>query len=69
MSEKAKLIAEMLELQKVFMAFEHKNGVTAADYYAAEDGHELFQYREKYAELADKVNALAHEEKGSHRFY
>ena len=69
MSEKAKLIAEMLELQKKFIAFEHKNGVKAADYYAAAEGHELFQYREKYAELADKVNALAHEEKGSHRFY
>lgn len=69
MSEKAKLIAEMLELQKVFMAYEQKNGVKAADYYAAEEGHELFKYREKYAELADKVNAMAHEEKGSHRFY
>jgi len=69
MSEKAKLIAEMLKLQKKFIAFEQKNGVKAADYYAAEEGHELFQYREKYAELAGKVNALAHEEKGSHRFY
>ena len=69
MSEKAKLIQEMLAMQKIFMAFEHKNGVTASDYYASQEGHELHQYREKYAELADKVNALAHKEKGSKRFY
>ena len=69
MSEKAKLIQEMLAMQKKFMAFEHEHGVKAADYYAAQEGHELYQYREKYAELADKVNALAHEDKGSTRFY
>ena len=69
MSEKAKLIQEMLAMQKKFMDFEHEHGVKAADYYAAKEGHELYQYREKYAELADKVNALAHEEKGSKRFY
>ncbi len=69
MSEKAKLIQEMLEMQKKFREYEHKHGVTAADYYAAKEGHELYQYREKYAELADKVNALAHKEKGSTRFY
>jgi hypothetical protein len=69
MSEKAKLIQEMLAMQKKFMDFEHKHGVTAADYYASQEGHELHQYREKYAELADKVNALAHKDKGSTRFY
>ena len=69
MSEKVKLIQEMLEMQKKFMAFEHEHGVKAADYYAAQEEHELYQYREKYSELADKVNAMAHEEKGSHRFY
>ena len=69
MSEKAKLIAEMLEMQKKFMEYEHKNGVKAEDYYAAKEGHPLHNYREKYSELADKVNALAHEQKGSKRFY
>ena len=69
MSEKAKLIQEMLEMQKKFMAFEKKHGVKAEDYYATHEGHELHQYREKYAELAGKLNAMAHEEKGSHRFY
>lgn len=69
MSEKAKLIQEMLELQKKFIAYEHEHGVKAEDYYAANEGHELYQYREKYAELADKVNELAHKEAGSKRFF
>jgi len=69
MSEKAKLIQEMIAMQQKFMAFEKKNGVTAEDYYATKEGHELHQYREKYAELSAKLNAMAHKEKGSHRFY
>ena len=69
MSEKAKLIAEMLEMQKKFIKFEQENGVQMEDYYAAKEGHTLHNYREAYSELADKVNALAHEEKGSKRFY
>ncbi len=69
MSEKAKLIAQMLDMQKKFIAYEQKNGVSMEDYYAAKDGHELHNYREEYAELAAKVNAMAHEEKGSKRFY
>ncbi len=69
MSEKAKLIQEMLELQKKFMAYEHEHGVTAEEYYVPKEGHPLHGYRERYAELADKVNALAHAEKGSKRFY
>lgn len=69
MSEKAKLIAQMLEMQKKFIDYEHKNGVQMADYYAAKEGHPLHNYREEYAELAMKVNTLAHEEKGSKRFY
>ncbi|HID48228.1 MAG TPA: hypothetical protein EYP40_01210 [Chromatiales bacterium] len=69
MSEKAKLIQEMLEMQKKFIEYEHEHGVTAADYYAADESHELYHYREKYAELADKVNELAHKEAGSTRFY
>ncbi|MCW9023731.1 MAG: hypothetical protein OQK73_03525 [Gammaproteobacteria bacterium] len=69
MSEKSKLIAEMLEMQKKFIDFEQKNGVNMEDYYAAKEGHTLNNYREEYSKLADKVNALAHKEKGSKRFY
>jgi len=69
MSEKAELISKMLEMQKKFIAYEQDNGVSMADYYAAKEGHTLHNYREEYAELAMKVNVMAHEEKGSKRFY
>lgn len=69
MSEKAKLIAEMLEMQKMYQDYEHKNGVDSKDYFAAEEGHPLFGYVEKYQALANKVDAMAHEEKGSTRWF
>ena len=69
MSEKAKLIAEMLEMQKMFQDYEHKNGVDAKDYFAAEEGHPLHNYREKYQELANKVDEMAHADKGSTRWF
>ncbi len=69
MSKKDDLIKQMLEMQKEFIAFEQKNGVDMKDYYVPEEGHPLYQYREKYSALADEVNALAHADKGSKRFY
>ncbi len=69
MSEKAKLIAEMIEMQKMFSEYEHKNGVDSAEYYAAEEGHPLFGYADKYTALANKVDAMAHEDKGSKRWF
>ena len=67
MSEKAKLIKEMIEMQKKFMAYEHQNGVTQEEYFAAPAGHVLDGYRQKYMEMAMKVVDLAHSDKGSHR--
>ena len=69
MSEKAKLIAEMLEMQKTFQEYEHKNGVDSSEYFAAKEGHPLFGYAAKYQDLANKVDAMAHEEKGSTRWF
>jgi len=69
MSDKAKIIAEMLEMQKTFIAFEQENGIDMKDYYAGQEGHTLFKYVEKYDELADKLNAMAHKDKGSQRFF
>ncbi|MDH5395401.1 MAG: hypothetical protein OEW97_03945 [Gammaproteobacteria bacterium] len=69
MSEKAKLIAEMLEMQKKFMEYERKNGVSAEEYFAAKPGSELEGYADKYQELANKVDAMAHEDKGSKRWF
>jgi hypothetical protein len=67
MSDKQAMIKTMLEMQSMFMKYEHENGVTAEDYYAAPESHPLFHYREKYLELADKVCNMAHADKGSIR--
>ncbi len=68
MSEKAELIRKMLEMQKKFMEYEHKNGVDPKDYYAPDSGHELDGYRQEYRDIAMKVVELAHQEKGSSAF-
>jgi hypothetical protein len=67
MSEKAKLIKEMIEMQKKFMAYEHEKGVKQEEYFAPQAGHVLDGYRQKYQELANKVVDMAHTEKGSRR--
>ncbi len=69
MSDKAKIIAEMLEMQKKFIAYEQENGIDMKDYYASQEGHVLHNYVEKYNELAAELNAMAHSEKGSTRFF
>ena len=67
MADKQAMIKELLAMQKMFIDYERKNGVEMRDYYAAEAGHPLENYREKYAELANKVLDAAHEEVGSKR--
>ena len=69
MSDKQKMIQEMLEMQKKFIEYERANGVDAVDYFTDNAGasHPLNQYRQKYAELATKVVDIAHGEKGSQR--
>ncbi len=67
MSEKQELIKRMLELQQKFMEYEREHGVTEEDYYSADEGSLLHNYREEYLELADKVVNLAHAEVGSIR--
>ena len=67
MSDKAKLIKEMLEMQKKFMAYEQEKGVSAEEYYSPQSGTEFDGFREKYQEMANKVVDMAHEDKGSHR--
>ena len=67
MSEKQKLIKEMIAMQREFIDYERKNGLDPADYFLGREDHALYQYKEKYAELASKVLAMAHEQKGSRR--
>jgi hypothetical protein len=67
MSEKQEIISKLMELQKMFIDYEHKHGVEMKDYFAAEDGHPLKGFRQEYMDLANKLVDIAHAEKGSHR--
>ena len=67
MSEKQKLISEMLEMQKKFIQREQASGVDSEEYYNPEEGSELDGYQAKYTEMANRLLELAHAEKGSHR--
>lgn len=66
MSEKTELIKKLIEMQKKFIEYEHKNGVSQEEYFTAPEGHELAGYRQEYRDLAMKLVDIAHEEKGSH---
>ncbi len=65
--QKNDLIAEMLEMQKQFIQYEHDNGISGKDYYYSQDGL-LKDYRQKYMDMAMKVVDLSHEIVGSSRF-
>lgn len=67
MSEKQKIIREMLDMQKKFIEYEHAHGVHPKDYFHPPPGHELDDFRRRYDELARKLVDLAHAEKGSTR--
>jgi len=67
MSDKQELIKQMLEMQKKFIDYEHKHGVSQQEYFAPGKGDELYNYRQQYSELAAKLMDTAHAEKGSHR--
>jgi len=57
----------MLELQKMFIDYEHKNGLDPQDYYTPSDKHPLLGFREEYYNLAKDLVDLAHAEVGSRR--
>lgn len=63
-AEKAKLIEEMLEMQKQFIDHEHDNGISGKDYYYSQDGL-LKDYRQNYMEKAMKVVEISHKIVGS----
>lgn len=64
--EKQGLIDKMLEMQKQFIEYEHENGVSGKDYWAATDGL-LVNYRQEYLDMANRVVDIAHEIVGSSR--
>jgi hypothetical protein len=63
-TEKAKLIGEMLDMQKQFIDMEHKSGISGKDYYYSQDGL-LKDYRESYMQKAMRVVELSHQIVGS----
>lgn len=66
-AEKAKLIAEMLEMQKQFIDYEHQHGISGKDYYYSQDGL-LKDYRQDYMTKAMRVVELSHKIVGSSAF-
>ena len=50
MSEKQKLIAEMLELQRKFIEYDRESGMSQESYWMSDENHPLNNYREIYAE-------------------
>ncbi|MCP4488645.1 MAG: hypothetical protein GY820_15225 [Gammaproteobacteria bacterium] len=67
MTDKKAKIAELIELQKKFIAYEHENGVDMKDYFAPEAGHLLDGYKESFVQKAMELVDMAHAEKGSSR--
>ncbi len=67
MSEKQKLIAEMLELQRKFIEYDRESGMSQESYWMNDENHPLNNYRKIYAEKAARVIDLAHQEQGSKR--
>ena len=67
MSEKQKLIAEMLEMQRKFIEYDREHGMDQEGYWLENEDHPLNRYREIYAEKATQVVDIAHSEKGSKR--
>ena len=67
MSDKKAKIAELIEMQKKFIAYEREHGVEMKDYFAPESGHLLDGYKESYMEKAMELVDMAHAEKGSKR--
>ena len=67
MSDRKTMIKELVEMQKKFMAEEHKNGIEAKDYFNPEPGHVLDGYREAYMKKSMALVDEAHARVGSKR--
>lgn len=57
-AEREKLVQEMLEMQKQFIAMEHDGGISPKEYFTANDGL-LKDYRHTYMEKAMRVSDIA----------
>jgi hypothetical protein len=67
MSDKQKIIQQMLELQSKFISIEQAGNFKADEYYDSEGDSDLARFKKTYDALATQLIDMAHEEKGSHR--
>ena len=67
MTEKQKIIKQMLDMQRKFIKLEQNGEFKIDEYYDTDGESELATYKKKFNELAIRLVDLAHEEKGSHR--
>jgi len=67
MTEKQKIIKQMLDMQRDFIKLERKGEFNAEDYYDTDGDSKLAKYKKKFNELGIRLVDLAHAEKGSHR--
>lgn len=67
MSEKQKIIEQMMALQRRFIELEQNGDFSVQDYYDSDGESELAQHKRNFDELAMKLVDLAHAEKGSRR--
>ena len=63
-AERAKLIEEMLDLQKKFIDREHDGGISGKDYYYSQEGL-LKDYRETYMQKVMRLVEVSHQIVGS----
>ncbi len=67
MTEKQKVIKQMLAMQRDFIKLERNDEFKIDDYYDNDGDSDLAKYKKKFNELAIRLVDLAHKEKGSHR--
>ncbi len=67
MTEKQKIIQQMLDMQRDFIKLERKGEFKAEEYYDTDGDSILANYKSRFNELAMRLVDLAHAEKGSHR--
>lgn len=67
MSDRKTLIKELIEMQRKFIAEEHKNGFDAVNYFNPKPGSALDGYRETFRDKSMELVDAAHQKAGSKR--
>jgi hypothetical protein len=67
MTEKQKIIKQMMDLQHKFIELEQRGDFSTEEYYDPEGDTELARHKRSFDELATRLVDLAHAEKGSKR--